>query len=231
MSLFLTNTVSTILVQAASTGSISVQASFADNVNGASTVTPGYQNTNIVAAVNTTVVDAPGASTARSIALTIKNTHTSVANLITVTHSDSTTIATLYSASLAPGEAAQYQSNGWATLDVTGATKITSANPASAYPQIRTIVSGTTDAGPTGMLAGNCLALWNSATGGAKTQTAPTAAGTNNRFTIVDVAQSASTSNITFTPATGVVKGNNKVATNGGMQTWVDTSLGWVAAL
>ena len=97
------------------------------------------------------------------------------------------------------------------------------------YPQVRTVATGTTDAGPSSMASGNCLILWNSATSGAKTSTIPTSAGTNNRLTIIDVAQTAQTNAITATPATGSITGNNQVYTLGGAQTWIDTSLGWVA--
>jgi hypothetical protein len=164
--------------------------------------------------------------------LIIVNTSVTIANQITVQHNDGTNTVTVYSASLAPGEFCMMtDQNGWQTYDKTGALKTlqTTALPAAAYAQVRTVASGTTDAGPTSMTSGNCLVLWNSATAGAKTSTMPTAAGTNNRFTIIDVAQTAQTNAITATPATGSITGNNQVYTKAGVQSWVDTSLGWVA--
>lgn len=207
-----------------------MQASFADNVNGSATVTPGYQNTIISGTSLTTIVAAPAATTARSVTLTAKNI-SGASSTLTINHTDGTTIVTVYSATLGVGEAAQLTYSGWSTLDANGEQKIVQGSlpPTAAYQQVRTVSTGTTDAGPTNMSAGNCLVLWNSATSGAKTQTAPTSAGTNNRFTIIDVAQTAGTNNITFTPATGSVTGNNKVYTNAGAQTWVDTSIGWIA--
>ena len=164
--------------------------------------------------------------------LIVVNTSATVSNQITVQHNDGTNTSTVYSASLAAGESCMMtDQNGWQTYDKTGSIKTlqTTALPAAAYAQVRTVASGTTDAGPTTMSAGNCLVLWNSATAGAKTSTMPTSAGTNNRFTIIDVAQTAQTNNITATPATGSITGNNLVYTKGGVQSWVDTSLGWIA--
>lgn len=164
--------------------------------------------------------------------LIIVNTSATVSNQITVQHNDGTNTSTVYSASLAAGEFIMMtDQNGWQTYDKTGALKTlqTTALPSAAYPQVRVVATGTTDAGPTSMAAGSCLVLWNSATAGAKTSTMPTSTGTNNRFTIVDVAQTAQTNPITATPATGSIIGNNEVYTKGGTQTWDDTSLGWVA--
>ena len=100
------------------------------------------------------------------------------------------------------------------------------------YPTQRTVASGTTDAGPASM-ANNCLVLWNSATGGAKTQTIPTSTGTGNKVTIVDVAGTAGAGNITTTPATGSINGagtysTGLIYTNFSSITLVDSSAGWV---
>ena len=230
MSLFLTTTGSTITAQLGTSTTLHVQASYADNATGSANVTPGYQNTVISTTGLITIVAAPAASTARSVTLTAKNVSGSSSTL-TINHTDGTTIVTVYSATLGVGESAQLTFSGWSTLDSNGEQNIVQGSlpPTAAYQQVRTVSSGTTDAGPTNMSAGNCLVLWNSATVGAKTQTSPTSAGTNNRFTIIDVAQTAGTNNITFTPSTGSVTGLNKVYTNGGAQTWVDTSLGWIA--
>ena len=231
MSLFLTTTGSTVTAQLGTATTLNVQASFADNVNGSATVTPGYQNTIISGTGLTTIVAAPAAAnTARSVTLTAKNV-SGASSTLTISHTDGTTTVVVYSAPLNIGEAAQLTFSGWSTLDANGEQKIVQGTlpPTAAYQQVRTVSSGTTDAGPTNMTAGSCLVLWNSAAASPKTQTAPTSAGTNNRFTIIDVAQTAGTNNITFTPATGSVTGNNKVYTNAGAQTWVDTSLGWIA--
>lgn len=73
--------------------------------------------------------------------------------------------------------------------------------------------------------------LMNSASGLAKTVTAPTATGSLQIISIIDVRGDAGTSNITFTPLTGSVVGNsvgqNQVYTNYGTGTWLDTSQGW----
>ena len=104
----------------------------------------------------------------------------------------------------------------WTKYDSTGAP-VTVSQP-SEYPQSRTI-TGTTDAGPASMAAGNCICYWNSATGG--TQSGPAASNSGNKLTIVDINNSAFANNITFAPTGGVV-GNAKVYTNRGYQTWID---------
>ena len=228
--LILSSTSALISVTTGSAGAVSVHASYLDN--NAGTITPtGLNTASITGATTTTVVGSPGASVQRNInTLIILNTSASVANLITVNQNDGTNTNKIYSSTLQPGEMCEFvYGQGWRTFDVSGELKVTAANPVSAYPQVRIVASGTTDAGPASMAAGNCLILWNSATVGAKTSTIPTSAGTNNRLTIIDFAQTAQTNAITATPATGSITGNNEVYTKGGAQTWVDTSLGWVA--
>jgi hypothetical protein len=228
--LILSSTSALVSVTTGSAGAVSVHASYLDN--NAGTITPtGLNTASITGATTTTVVPSPGAGVQRNInTLIILNTSASVANLITVNLNDGTNTNKIYSSTLQPGEMCEFvYGQGWRTFDTSGELKVTAANPVSSYPQVRIVSSGTTDAGPTSMAAGNCLILWNSATAGAKTSTIPTAAGSNNRLTIIDFAQTAQTNAITATPATGAITGNTKVATKGGAQTWVDTSLGWVA--
>ena len=200
MSLFLTTTISQILVQPGSSGSISVQASYADNVNGASTVTPGYKNTNITNTANTDVAGSPGASTARSVTMTIKNTSATVSNLVTVTHTDGTTIATIYSATLAPGEEAQCQWDGWRTLDVNGATK-------TAYAQSPALTPLNFNTGTTFTVTSwNSHVRVTSTTAGAKTITGPAATGSMGVIEIIDAGALAAnpTGLITFASASAI---------------------------
>jgi hypothetical protein len=237
----LATTTALVNVITGSAGAISVHASFIDTTISSGTVSAitGQNIASITGAGSTTVVPAPSLSgISRTVQkLIILNTSATVSNLITVQHVDGNPLgvgsvtATTYSAVLAPGAMALLtEQNGWQTIDATGALKTTAANPIAAYTQVRIVSTGTTDAGPTSMAAGNCLVLWNSATAGAKTSTIPTAAGTNNILTIIDYAQTAQTNAITATPATGAITGNNQVYTKAGAQNWIDTSLGWVAA-
>ena len=82
---------------------VEVHASYVD-LNG-TTVTPGRLNTMISTATTTTVVASPASSTVRNIKhLNITNDHASQSCIVTVEHSDGTTIIELMSFTLLPGE-------------------------------------------------------------------------------------------------------------------------------
>lgn len=84
-----------------------VHASYVD-LQGA-TVTPGRTNTSITGATTTTVVGSPASSTYRTVkTLTIRNTHASSTNDITIQHYDGTTAIDLLKVTLAAGECIQY---------------------------------------------------------------------------------------------------------------------------
>lgn len=76
--------------------------------------------------------------------------------------------------------------------------------------------------------------LMNSASGLAKAIVAPTATGSKEIISVIDMRGDAGngTATITFAPLTGSVIGNsvgqNQVYTNYGTGTWLDTSQGWV---
>jgi hypothetical protein len=118
--LLVTSTTDKIQVITGSAGAIAVHASFTD-LNG-TTVTPGRSNTASIATATTTdVVAAPGASTYRNVQLlNIRNTHASVANLITIQHTDGTNIEILYKVNLVAGAQCIYDGNGWISYDASG---------------------------------------------------------------------------------------------------------------
>ena len=85
------------------TQSIQVHASYVD-ITALGTVTPGRLNTTITSATTTTVVGSPGASTYRNVkTLSICNTDASVADTVTVQHTDGTIVVVLVSLSLPAG--------------------------------------------------------------------------------------------------------------------------------
>lgn len=103
--LLLTSTSDKLQVVTGSAGTIDVHASFMDNVSGA--VAPGRANTNITAAVTTDVVTCP-ASTQRNIkTLHVRNRGGS-SNIVTVQHTDGTTLAQLHRTTLLPDQTLQY---------------------------------------------------------------------------------------------------------------------------
>lgn len=101
---------------------IEVHASWVD-LSG-TTVTPGRTNTpHITTATTTTIVGSPAASTVRNIKhLNITNDHASQSCMVTVEHTDGTTVIELISFILLPGENMILNAEGrWAHRDAQGA--------------------------------------------------------------------------------------------------------------
>jgi hypothetical protein len=120
--LLLTSTSDKVQLITGSAGAVKVHASWVDNASG--TITPGRTNTaSITTAATTDVVGAPAASTQRNVKhLNIRNTHATVANLVTVQHTDGTTVEELFVVTLAPGESITLNERGdWDYYSATGA--------------------------------------------------------------------------------------------------------------
>lgn len=172
--LLLTGTSDLVTVTTSAIGTIAVHTSWVDN--NAGTITPGRTNTPIIStATTTTVVASPTASVQRNVKkININNTHASVANLVTVNHTDGTTVIPLWDATLAAGESAEMSEDGnWTYYDNTGkpyTTSITSGpinattlsasstvtlSPASANVAISPTGTGTVTVSPAGALTVN----------------------------------------------------------------------------
>ena len=110
--LLLTSTSDLVQVITGSAGAVSVRADYVDN--NAGTITPGRTNTaSIATAATTTVVASPGSGVQRNVkSITIFNTSATVANLITVQHTDGTTAEALWKGTLAVGESVTFDQNG-----------------------------------------------------------------------------------------------------------------------
>lgn len=121
-----------------SIANLDVVAGFADYSAG--TVTPGKQAVTISSATTTTIVDAPGASTQRTVRfLAIRNRHASTANTVTLQLFNGTTAYEIYKVTLAAGEGFTYdEANGWQYLDAFGRPK-TSETTGSSAPAVSTI--------------------------------------------------------------------------------------------
>jgi len=101
---------------------VEVHSSWVD-LNG-TTVTPGRTNTpHITTATTTAVVGSPAASTVRNIKhLNITNDHASQSCIVTVEHTDGTTVIELMSFTLLPGENMIFNAEGrWVHRDAQGA--------------------------------------------------------------------------------------------------------------
>lgn len=100
--LLLTSTADKIQVITDTASLVNVHASWVDH--NAGTITPGRANTVINSITTTDVVASPAASTQRNVqTLTVKNRDSSVA-VVTIQHTDGTTIAQLYSGVLLAGD-------------------------------------------------------------------------------------------------------------------------------
>ena len=119
--IILSSTSDVIRIVTSHSALVEVHASYVD-LNG-TTVTPGRTNTIINTAATTTVVAAPGASTVRNLKhLNVTNDHASQSCIVTVEHSDGTTIIELMSFTLLPGENMIFNEEGrWAHRDAQGA--------------------------------------------------------------------------------------------------------------
>lgn len=119
--IILASTYDLIRVVTSHAAQVEVHASFVD-LSG-TTVTPGRTNTLITTATTTTIVASPAASTVRNIKhLNITNDHASQSCIVTVEHSDGTTIIELMSFTLLPGENMILNEEGrWAHRDAQGA--------------------------------------------------------------------------------------------------------------
>ena len=119
--IILASTSDLIRVVTSHAAQVEVHASFVD-LSG-TTVTPGRTNTLITTATTTTIVASPAASTVRNIKhLNITNDHASQSCIVTVEHSDGTTIIELMSFTLLPGENMILNEEGrWAHRDAQGA--------------------------------------------------------------------------------------------------------------
>lgn len=117
--LLLASTSDLLRVVTSAASAVDVQANYADLASGL--VTPGRTNTAISTATTTTVVGSPGASTYRTVKqLSIRNKGGST-QVVTVLHSDGTTICEVIEATLAPDCSLQYhEAAGWWVTDTQG---------------------------------------------------------------------------------------------------------------
>ena len=130
--ILLTSTSDILTLTTGSAGSIAVHASWVDNVSGS--ITPGRTNTPLIStATTTTVVGSPASVTQRNVkGLLVRNVSGSVANLITLNHSDGTNVIAIYSVTLAIGESIELGEDGKVTYyDNTGAPKMAVGNAAT----------------------------------------------------------------------------------------------------
>ena len=116
------------MVASSATPQMDVHASWIDFDSGA--VTPGRGNLNVTATGPTTIVPSPASGQRNVKALTIRNTHATLSNTITIEHfdNDSSLTSTLFKYTMLPGETIQYfDSIGFEVLDASGGRKVTPA--------------------------------------------------------------------------------------------------------
>lgn len=119
--IILSSTSDLIRVITSHAAQIEVHTSWVDLAG--STVTPGRTNTLITTATTTTIVGSPASGAVRNLKhLNITNDHTNQSCIVTVEHSDGTTIIELMAFTLLPGENMVFNEEGrWAHRDAQGA--------------------------------------------------------------------------------------------------------------
>ena len=145
----LASTSDLLKVTTGSAGTIEVHATWVDLLTTTGAVTPGRTNTaDISSAATTTVVASPAASTIRNVKLlSVRNSHASVSNLTTISHTDGTTEQIVWKGTLAPDESVVYsEATGWIRLNAAGTP--TGSNLA-AQADVQTFTSGGTWTKPT----------------------------------------------------------------------------------
>jgi hypothetical protein len=122
--ILLTSTSDLLRVATSAAVTVDCHASFMD-YNG-TTVTPGRTNTAITTATTTTVVGSPGASTQRNVkSLHVRNTHATTSTLVTVLHTDGTTVVELHECTLFSNESLEYvEGVGFRVYDANGQPKV-----------------------------------------------------------------------------------------------------------
>lgn len=125
-----------------SAATVDVHASWVDNAAG--TITPGRTNTAIASAATTTIVGSPAASTQRNLqTLIVQNKHASLADTITVRHTDGVTAVDLFTGVLAAVEHLEYlDGQGFKVFDNRGNLK-TMINVAGRWLKTTVLISGT----------------------------------------------------------------------------------------
>lgn len=110
--LILTGANDLLQVVTGSAGTVVVHASYVDN--NAGTITPNRTNTPTISTnTTTTVVAAPGVGVQRNVKkLNINNTSATVANLVTIQHTDGTNVIPLWDGTLAAGESVEMDEDG-----------------------------------------------------------------------------------------------------------------------
>ena len=109
------------VVTGSAVSTIGVEAAWVDNTTSA--YTPGRTLTAITTAATTTVVAAPAASTVRNLKnLNVSNNHASSSCVVSVQHSDGTTVVVLEKVTLLAGETLVFvPDGGWSRLTAAGA--------------------------------------------------------------------------------------------------------------
>lgn len=133
------------LITASAVANINVHASWVDNNAGA--LTPGRTNSVISTAATTSIVSSPASGVQRNLqSLTVFNSHASSSNLVTLQHTDGTTVAPIFKYTLGAGEMFEWvNGQGLRVYDSSGSVKTSVATGTDNKNQINFLVSGTAD--------------------------------------------------------------------------------------
>src|ERR1044072_3728058 len=144
--ILLTSTSDKLQVVTGWAGAVDIHASFLDLASGV--VTAGRTNSKPVTATTTDAVASPAASTTRNVkALHIANVHATVANQVTIQHTDGSNVVQLESVNLLPGERISYREGvGMRVIDSAGLEEINNIINVGQYSvsRLATTVSNST---------------------------------------------------------------------------------------
>jgi hypothetical protein len=146
--ILLTSTSDKLQVVSSAAGQIDVHASYVDlNPAASPQTTPGRTNTRIATATTTDVVAPPAASTTRNIKqLKVGNNHASVANTVSIQHTDGTNVIVIEQVTLAPLERIGYEEDmGIRVFDAQGREKVPSAPLAQGAGNVADVTASAAD--------------------------------------------------------------------------------------
>lgn len=123
--LLLTSTDALRVTTAGTSPDVHTHASYVDRHTSGSPVTPGRRNRAISSATTDDAVDAPAASTHRTVkTLAVRNRHATNGVDVTIAHFDGSLAAELWKVTLRAGDCIHYDEHqGWRTVDSLGRTK------------------------------------------------------------------------------------------------------------
>ena len=124
--MYLNGTTDLIELVTASAGDIEVMASYAEYDDPSTIAANRVSTASITTATTTTILEGAASVIRNPTKISVFNNHASVSNLITIRHTDSSIVTTLWKATLLPGERVSYDGKEWTLFNSSMVPKLIS---------------------------------------------------------------------------------------------------------